>query len=94
MFPKPVSGTSIQTATRKANTMFAEYIIVAAQSCQSGQCPKQTVTTTTTKTVTVVESPKTAPAIFLAPERPKRRLLLPRLFQGPVVFVCEGGACK
>lgn len=73
--------------------MFAEYVIIAAQSCQSGQCP-QKVTTTTTKTVTVTESPKTAPVIFLAPERPKRRLALPRLFQGPVTVICVNGACK
>ena len=52
------------------------------------------MTTTTTKTVTVTESPKTAPVIFLAPERPKRRLVLPRLFQGPTTVICVNGACK
>jgi hypothetical protein len=69
-----------------------EYIVYAA-SCQSGQCPQQKVITTTT-TVTVKEQPKQAPVIFLVPERPKRRLTLPRLFQGPAVIICGTGACK
>lgn len=73
--------------------MLAEIVYITAQTCQSGQCP-QTVTTTTTKIVTTVEAPRTLPVILLAPERPKRRLNLPRLFQGPVTVICVNGACK
>lgn len=65
--------------------MFAEFVIVTAQSCQSGQCPKQTVTTTTT----TVEQ-KEVKVQFLPPRpingkpRPPRFLLAkPRGLFGP-----------
>lgn len=75
--------------------MFAEYVIVAAQTCQTGQCPKQAEVA---PQVIVVNPPKTAPVIFIAPEAPKSRLALPKLFQrqiqAPVVVICQGGKCK
>ncbi|CAB5237934.1 hypothetical protein UFOVP142_25 [uncultured Caudovirales phage] len=75
--------------------MFAEYVIVTAQSCQSGQCAKQVEVK---PQVIVVKPSKEAPVIFLAPEPPKSRLALPKLFQrqiqAPVVVICQGGKCK
>lgn len=71
-----------------------EYIVVAAQSCQSGQCAKQVEVK---PQIIVVEPPKNAPVIFLAPEAPKSRLALPKLFQRqnqPIVMICQGGKCK
>lgn len=73
--------------------MFAEYVIVAAQSCQSGQCAKQVEAK---PQVIVVKPSKNAPVIFLAPEAPKSRLALPKLFQRqnqPVLVICQG-KCK
>ena len=75
--------------------MFAEIVIVAAQSCQTGQCPRQAEVR---PQVIVVEPPRTPPVIFLAPEPPRSRLALPKLFQrqiqAPVVVICQGGKCK
>lgn len=71
-----------------------EYFLVAAQTCQSGQCSKAEPVKAQ---VIVLEPPKNAPVIFLAPEPPKTRLVLPKLFQrqiSPVVVICQGGKCK
>lgn len=77
--------------------MAVEYVIYAVQACQSGQCDKKEAAKATPQVI-VVEPVKTSPVIFLAPEAPRTRLALPKLFQrqavAPVVVICPDGKCN
>ena len=83
--------------------MLAEFIIVAAQSCQNGQCPttKESSVVATVKdsltvatTVTVINGPQTPPVVVLTTSPVIPRIRLPKLFQRPNAATCCGGKCK
>lgn len=74
-----------------------EYLIVAQQSCQTGNC-SQVATAKPVKAEVFVVEPKQAQLIFVPVEQPRPRLQLPVLFPPrqavPVVYICQGGKCK
>jgi hypothetical protein len=76
--------------------MFAEFVIFSAQSCQSGQCPKQTVTTTTTIEQKEVKVQFLPPRPINGKPRPPRFLLAkPRGLFGPkAIYLYEVEASK
>ena len=82
---------------RSGDPLAVEYVIYAVQACQSGQCDKKEAAKATPQVI-VVEPVKTSPVIFLAPEAPRTRLALPKLFQrqavAPVVVICPDGKCS
>jgi hypothetical protein len=92
MFPKSVSGTSLNILKNKAQHMLAEFIIVAAQSCQNGQCPTAEKSSVVATTVTVINGPPAWLAFYGHKQKTYGREYARRLLRP--VKTCCGGKCK
>jgi hypothetical protein len=94
MFPKSVSGTSLNILKNKAQYMLAELFFVTAQACQNGQCPTVKESLTVATTVTTINSTQVAPVVFVATAPRLARWRFPNIFHRPIAIGCYGGKCK
>jgi hypothetical protein len=74
--------------------MLAEFIIVAAQACQNGQCPTTENSSVVATTVTTINSTQVAPVVFVAIAPQLTRRQFPNIFRRPIAIGCYGGKCK